>query len=64
MPMDQLIKACVFNQVDNIDSVSSQIMVGRVITGGTGLPKVMLDFDTIKNSEFIEDLQLIDKAIY
>ena len=62
MPMDQLIKAATHNEIDPINSVSAQIMVGRCITGGTGLPKIMIDVDMIQRSEFIEDMQLIDRG--
>ena len=37
-------------------------MVGRVLSGGTGLPKIMIDTDLIQNSEYIEDLELINRG--
>ena len=61
MPMSQLIDAAVHNEIDTVSSVSSQIMVGRVITGGTGLPQVILDTDMIEKSEYLEDLELVNQ---
>ena len=55
MPIDQLLKAAEFNEVDPITSISSQIIVGRSITAGTGVPQLMLDVDMIQNTEYIED---------
>ncbi len=55
MPVEQLKKAATFNEVDNMRSVSSRVMTGRVISGGTGLCDLVLDVDYIINSEFIEN---------
>lgn len=49
--VEQLIMAAAFNEVDHMRSVSSRIMVGRCIKGGTGICSVMLDNDLIENSE-------------
>jgi DNA-directed RNA polymerase beta' subunit len=49
--VEQLITAAAFNEVDHMRSVSSRIMAGRCIKGGTGLCSVMLDNDLIENSE-------------
>ena len=49
--VEQLIMAAAFNEVDRMRSVSSRIMVGRCIKGGTGTCSVMLDNDLIENSE-------------
>jgi len=40
-----------------MQSVSSRIMTGQVIKGGTGLCNVIMDTDKIINSEFIEDTE-------
>ena len=36
-------------------AMSSRIMVGRVIPGGTGAFELLLDTEKIKNSEYIDD---------
>ena len=64
MPIEQLLKASVFNEIDEIKTVSSRIMAGRVINGGTGLCKLILNNDLIINSEFIEDTQVINRSSF
>ena len=49
---DQLIKASIFAEVDRLDGVSSNIMMGQVIRSGTGLCDIYLDED-----EYIKNLQ-------
>ena len=53
--MDHFINAALFNENDHVNSVSSRIMVGRVIPGGTGAFDVLLDFDKIENTEYIKE---------
>jgi DNA-directed RNA polymerase II subunit RPB1 len=53
--MDYFLNAALFNQKDNIQSVSSRIMLGRVIPGGTGAFELMLDTDKLENSEYTKD---------
>jgi len=53
--MDQFLNAAVFNEVDNIKSVSSRIMMGRVIPGGTGSFELFLDTNKLENSEYTKD---------
>ena len=53
--MDHFINAAVYNEEDNINSVSSRIMLGRVIHGGTGCFDIVLDTEKLINSEYIED---------
>jgi DNA-directed RNA polymerase II subunit RPB1 len=53
--VEQLIAAAVFGEVDSMRSVSSRIMVGRVIEGGTGLPRILMDTNILENSEFVEE---------
>ena len=55
--MDHFINAALFNQKDNIQSVSSRIMLGRVIPGGTGSFELLLDTDKLENSEYSKDEQ-------
>jgi DNA-directed RNA polymerase II subunit RPB1 len=55
--MDHFLNAALFNQTDNLHSVSSRIMMGRVIPGGTGAFELMLDTDKLENSEYSKDEQ-------
>ena len=54
--VDQLQTAAIFGEIDHMNGVSSRIMAGLVIKGGTGLCNVLLDTDMIQNSEFTEDI--------
>ncbi|AYV80855.1 MAG: DNA-directed RNA polymerase subunit alpha [Harvfovirus sp.] len=54
--VDQLLNAAVFGEVDHMTGVSSRIMAGLVIKGGTGLCNITLDTDMVQNSEFTEDI--------
>jgi DNA-directed RNA polymerase beta' subunit len=54
--VDQLQTAAIFGEIDYMNGVSSRIMAGLVIKGGTGLCNVILDTDMIQNSEFTEDI--------
>ena len=53
--MDHFINAALFNEVDHIESVSSRIMVGRVINGGTGAFDLLLNVDKLQNTEYTSD---------
>jgi DNA-directed RNA polymerase II subunit RPB1 len=55
--VDQLLNAAVFGEVDHMNSVSSRIMAGLVIKGGTGACNVILDTKLLENSEYIEDTE-------
>lgn len=55
--VDQLIQAAVFGEVDYMKSVSSRIMAGLVIKGGTGLCNIILNSDLLEKSEYIEDIE-------
>lgn len=57
MTMDHFLNAALFNQTDNINSVSSRVMMGRVIPGGTGAFELILDTDKLENSEYTKDEQ-------
>jgi DNA-directed RNA polymerase II subunit RPB1 len=48
----QLISASVFGEVDTMKGVSSRIMAGLVIRGGTGYCNIYLDDEIVKNSEY------------
>ena len=52
VPIEQFLKAALFNEIDKMNSVSSQIMVGRAFKGGTGLCEIVLDDELLDNTEF------------
>ena len=58
--LDQLTQAAVFGEIDYMRSVSSRIMAGIVIKGGTGLCELIMDDNMLENSEYIE---VLDKQI-
>ena len=51
-----LLSAAVFSESDNLNGVSSRIMCGLTIKGGTGLCNLYLDYDMVQNSEYTEDI--------
>lgn len=53
--MDHFINAAIFNEKDTMKSVSSNVMLGRVIPGGTGSFDLMLDTAKLENSEYTSD---------
>lgn len=55
--VDQLLTAAVFSEIDNMNNVSSRIMAGLVIKGGTGLCEVILDSDLLEKSEYTDDIE-------
>ena len=55
--VDQLLQAAVFGEIDSMNSVSSRIMGGLVIKGGTGAFDVILDSSLLEKSEYVEDIQ-------
>lgn len=55
--VDQVINAAIFGEVDHMKGVSSRIMAGLVVRGGTGMCDVILDTKALEKSEFIEDIQ-------
>lgn len=55
--VDQLLQAAVFGEIDHMRSVSSRIMAGLAIEGGTGLCQVVLDTELLQNSEFTEEIE-------
>ena len=61
--VDQLVTAAIFNEVDYMKSVSSRIMAGLCIKGGTGICNLVLDKDLLENSEYTTDSsQLYNKT--
>ena len=53
--MDHFVNAALFNEKDQMKSVSSRIAIGRVISGGTGVFDLVLDTKKLENSEYTED---------
>jgi DNA-directed RNA polymerase II subunit RPB1 len=53
-PVEQLWTAALFGEIDHMNGVSSKIMVGECIKGGTGYPELILDTEMIENSEYEE----------
>ncbi len=52
-----LLTASVFGEVDDMSSVSSRIMTGLCIQGGTCLCGILLDTELLENSEYTEDFE-------
>ena len=50
--MDHFIVSGLFNKKDYMNSVSSRIMVGRVIPGGTGFFDILLDTSLLERTEY------------
>ena len=53
--MDHFVNAALFNEKDNMKSVSSRIALGAVIQGGTGSFELLLDIKKLEESEYTED---------
>ena len=53
--MDHFINAAIFNEKDTMKSISSNVMLGKVIPGGTGSFDLMLDTNKLENSEYTSD---------
>jgi DNA-directed RNA polymerase beta' subunit len=49
--MEQFINAAAFNETDKLKSVSSRIIIGRMINGGTGYCQLLMDNDILENTE-------------
>jgi len=52
--IDVLLSAAVFGDTDKMNGVSSRIMAGQVIKGGTGYCELELDVPMIQNSEYVD----------
>jgi len=53
--VEQLTIAAVYGESDNMRGVSSRIMAGAVVKGGTGYCDLELDTEMIEKSEYLED---------
>lgn len=58
---EQLISASVYHKDDYMRNVSSRIMTGLVIKGGTGYCELEFDTDAVENSEYIESYDITKK---
>jgi DNA-directed RNA polymerase beta' subunit len=54
--VEQLLIASVYGETDYMKGISSRVMVGAVIKGGTGYCELELDTDMIEKSEYIENI--------
>ena len=54
---DQLIKAGIFSEKDNLSGVSSNIMMGQTIKSGTGLCNILLDEETMSKNVMDMDME-------
>jgi DNA-directed RNA polymerase II subunit RPB1 len=48
--VEHFVNAAIFSETDTLQSVSSQIMVGKAFTGGTGMCEVLIDNDMLENT--------------
>ena len=46
---DQIIKASIFSEIDNLSGVTSNIMMGQIIKSGTGFSDILMDEDHLIN---------------
>jgi len=53
--VDQLVQAAVFQEVDTLSSVSSRIMVGKVIRGGTGMVDLVVDSAALEGTQQLRE---------
>ena len=51
--MNNFVNSAIFNEIDYVNSVSSRIIMGRVIPNGTGAFDLILDAKKILNSEYM-----------
>lgn len=48
--VEHFVNAAVFSETDTLQSVSSQIMVGKAFTGGTGMCEIIMDNEMLENT--------------
>jgi len=53
--VEQLLTSSIFNEIDPLRSISSRIMVGKTINGGTGYGSLTLDTEMLNNIETIKE---------
>jgi DNA-directed RNA polymerase beta' subunit len=54
---DILIKAGVFGEIDRINGVSANIILGQIANCGTGDSQVIMDLSKLKNMEVVKELE-------
>jgi len=54
-PVEQLWNSAIFGESDRMRGVSSRIMVGQIIKGGTGYSDLILNTEMIEKSEYTEN---------
>lgn len=54
--VEQLLTAAVYGETDHMKGVSSRIMAGCVVKGGTGYCDLQLDTEMIEKSEYVEGI--------
>ena len=59
--VEQLLIASVYGETDYMRSVSSRIMAGSVIKGGTGFCEIEFDTELVEKSEYIEGVNYTKK---
>lgn len=59
--VEQLLIASVYGETDYMRSVSSRIMAGAVIKGGTGFCEIEFDTDLVEKSEYVEGIDYTKK---
>lgn len=59
--IEQFINAAVFCETDTMKSVSSRVMAGLVINGGTGAIDLKMDTEMLEKSEYIEETKQYHK---
>lgn len=55
--VENLLNAATFSETDTMKGISSRIISGLVIKGGTGYCDISLDLETIQNSEYLEEYE-------
>lgn len=60
--VEQLLNAAFFGESDNMRGISSRIMAGMVIKGGTGYPNILLNTEMIEKSEYVDELATVDTS--
>lgn len=59
--VEQLLIAAVYGETDHMKGVSSRIMAGAVVEGGTGYCSLELDTDMVEKSEYLESSEQTKK---
>lgn len=52
--IEHFVNAAVFSEVDALQSVSSQVMIGKAFKGGTGICEIMMDNEMMENTSNVD----------